>query len=310
MSRYSRRLPPLGSLVAFEAACRHGNFTRAGDEIALTQASVSRRVRELEDSVRVKLFERRRHDVAPTAEGEALVRVVRQTLDSLAGETERIRRSVESANGLTVYSDISIASNLIAPSLGMFQRAHPDTRVRLLSSYESIADTVEEFDLGFQVGDPGIRQMRVEPFADDAVFPVCSPEFAQHLPSPLDSVALLQLPLLHLEYADRGWPDWQQLLGTARLKQPVPRPELVFNSYQVCLDMAERGEGIALGWARSVASKLADRRLQRISDLYLYLPQSVYVFRPPRTANSATVDDFLRCIRDGLMPIEALLQAA
>lgn len=145
MAKFRGRLPPLNTLVAFEAAFRLGNFTRAADELALSQASVSRRIRELEQDLGVRLFERRRYDVVPSDHAEALAATVRVSLSELATAAERLRARGSGTESLTIFSDLSLANALVAPRLGEFQRFHPSLKLRVLSSYEPIETTREEF---------------------------------------------------------------------------------------------------------------------------------------------------------------------
>ena len=150
MSDLNRRLPPLNALVAFEAAFRHRSFTRAGEELRLSQASVSRRVRELEQDLGVKLFERQRYNVVPTEEGESLASTVRPALRDLAGVADRLRDRGAGADRLTVFSNLAFANALIAPIVGEFQRSHPDVRLHVLATSAAIDTVYEEFDIGLQ----------------------------------------------------------------------------------------------------------------------------------------------------------------
>ncbi len=108
MSELARRLPPLSTLVSFEAAFRLRSFTRAADELALSQASISRRVRELERDLGVALFERRRYDVLPTEDGERFAATVRVALQELAGSADRLRARRDGTERLTIFSDMSL----------------------------------------------------------------------------------------------------------------------------------------------------------------------------------------------------------
>ena len=150
MSKYRKSLPPLGTLVAFDAAYRLHSFSRAADEIALSQASVSRQIRELESNIGLPLFERRRHNVVPTAAGEIFAASVRLSLQELAATTERLRAEARGGSKLTIFSDFSIATFLITPLLDQFQRRHPELQIRLISTYEPIEDYGDDFDIGFQ----------------------------------------------------------------------------------------------------------------------------------------------------------------
>lgn len=303
MTLLSRRLPPLGTLVVFESAFRLRSFSRAAQEVALSQASVSRQIAMLEDNLGVKLFVRQRHDVMPTAEGERLASTVSLSLRELAATAERLRAIGLGKNSFTIYSDISIASSLITPILNLFQRQHPELQIRVLSSYERIQNIIEDFDIGFQVGRIAEDQFEIEAIADDAIFPVCSLEFASKIPQPVDAVALAKLPLLHLEEMGYGWPDWRSFLALFRLKEPKPEDGLTFNSYQVCLDMAEKGEGIALGWARSVESKLSEGKLVRIPGMIMHLPESIFAYRRKFATTSPVAEEFVALLKHNIDPV-------
>ncbi len=304
MTILSRQLPPLGTLVVFEAAYRLRNFSRAGDEVALSQASVSRQIRQLETNLGVKLFDRQRHDVVPTSEGEVLAATVHLTLRELAATAGRLRESSKTSQRFTIFSDISIASHVITPVLNEFQQKHPNLQLRVLSSYDPIEIVTDNFDIAFQVGDSKDERFHTEVIADDAVFPVCSPAFAANLPKPLTVNKLLKLPLLHLEDLGRGWPDWKEFLASYQVENSQPIGGLTFNSYQVCLDVAERGEGIALGWARSVQSKIDEGKLVRLPNMVMQLPNSIYTYRSKLAKPNAIVEEFINTVRAHIQPVK------
>ena len=305
MTEFQRRLPPLSSLIPFEAAFRLRSFTRAADELALSQASISRRVRELETDLGLTLFERRRYDVEPTAAGETLAATVRVALNELAGTAQRLRAQAGGEVSLTIFSDMSLGNALVAPCVGEFQRLNPQLRLRILSSYEPIESVGEDFDIGLQYGRWAEDQFSIEPIADDVIFPVCSPEFAQGLPSPVTPVDIATCPLLHLADVGRKWPDWRSFLAFFRLKEPRPIEGLVFNSYQICLDVAEQGEGIALGWGRSVKDRLASGRLIRVPGLTMPLVDIVNLYRRKNANPNATAEQFVALLRAKIAPVEA-----
>ncbi|MGI9316168.1 MAG: LysR substrate-binding domain-containing protein [bacterium] len=303
MSNLSRRLPPLGTLVVFESAFRLRSFSRAADEVARSQASVSRQIGQLEDNLGVKLFIRQRYDVMPTPEGEKLASTVHLALRELAYIAEQLRTIGSGRNSLVIFSDISIASSLITPVISAFQQQHPNLQIRVLSSYERIQDIHEHFDIGFQVGRIAEDLFEIESFADDIIFPVCSPGFAANLPNPINAVDIAKQPLLHLEELGYGWPDWRNFLAHFRLKEPKPIEGLMFNSYQVCLDVAEKGEGIALGWARSVKSKIDEGKLVRIPGMTMSIPESIFIYKRKLAEPNPIVDQFIHMLRNNIEPI-------
>ena len=299
-----RDLPPLNALVAFESAFRHQSFTRAADELALSQASVSRRIRELELDLGVRLFERRRYDVVPTSEGDALAATVRRSLGELASTADRLRDRGSGADRLTVFSDLSLAHALVAPIVGEFQRLHPKLKLRVLASYEPIESVREPFDIGLHYGRWGEDKFTIEPIADEAIFPVCAPQLAARLPSPAGPVEIAKQPLLHMADLGRKWPDWRSFLASFRVKEPQPIEGLVFSSYQVCLDVAEKGDGIALGWARSVKARLDAGQLVRIPGMTMPLVDCVNVHRPKDANPNPIAEQFLQLLRSRIKPVE------
>ncbi len=300
MTDWQARLPPLAALIPFEAAQRHRNFTRAADELHYSQATVSRRVAELEADLGVRLFERGRHDVTPTPEADLLAGSIAQAFGELAMTTETLRRRGVDTDQLTIFTDLSLAATLVAPIIGDFQRRHPDLDIRVLSSFESIATTRQQFDLGLQVGRNEETSLAVEPIADDDVFPVCSPAFAAQLTEPIDAERLLEGPLLHVDYDEPAWIDWRRFLAEAGIADPEPGEGLVFTSYQVCLDVAEQGEGLALGWGHTVRPRLDAGRLVRVSDVAMQSPNAINAYRPPGAPPKPHVDEFIAALRSSL----------
>ena len=302
MPKLHRRLPPLATLIPFEAAFRHRNFTRAAEELHFSQATVSRRVSELETHLGVRLFDRGRHDVTPTAEAESLAATVRLTFGELASAVELMRRKGSDSTTLTIFSDLSLATTLVAPIIGGFQRRHPDLEIRILSSFEPISTTNEEFDVGLQYGREEEQSLIAEPIADDKVFPVCSPDFARRLADPVTPADLTDLPLLHVDYGHTAWADWQQFLILMGTTDRPAVDGLTFTSYQVCLDVAEQGEGLALGWERTVQSRLDAGRLVRLPGLTMPRPGAIFAYRPSNQPTNPPVVDFLTVLKDSLKP--------
>ena len=299
MAEFDRLLPPLATLVSFEAAFRHSNFTRAADELYLSQASVSRRVRELETNLGVRLFERHRHDVTPTAEAEVLAASVRLALVELASTADVIRQRGLGTTSLTVFSDPSLASAWVAPILGDFQRTHPSVTVRVIASCDSTETTPETFDLALQYGRAEPSSHAVEFIANEAVFPVCSPSFAAELPTEVSPSVLATLPLLHVEYAEPSWATWTDVLDMAQADQPDKTT--VFSSYHLSLEYAERGEGIALGWERSVKSHLDAGTLVRIPGITKHNAGVINAYIPSHSSANPNASEFLALMKSKLI---------
>ncbi len=267
MADFDTVLPPLATLVAFEAAFRHRNFTRAADELFQSQTTVSRRVRELEADLGVRLFDRHRYDATPTEHAEELITSVRLALSELAATAERIRRASSGDQTLTVLSSLALTSAMVVPAVSAFQREHPDIDVRVVSVCEPIETTRERFDVAVQYGPVVSERFAVRVIADEAVFPVCSPDFAAKLPDPLTLEALGRLPLIDVSYDEPTWMTWRLFFETFEALLAYAGAKLTMNSYAASLDVAERGDGVAIGWERSVGTRIEAGTLVEIPGL-------------------------------------------
>jgi len=305
MSDFEQLLPPLATLVPFEAAFRHRNFTRAARELHQSQATVSRRIRELETDLGVTLFDRHRYDVTPTADGELLAASVRLSLSELSATADLIRRRALGNDSITLLTSLSLATATVAPVLGEFQRTHPDVNIRVLASDDLVASTDENFDLALGYGPNESSLFAVEFIAEEAVFPVCSPSLAAQLPTPVTPVDLAVLPLLHVDYVDPGWTTWQDVLASALVGETSSVKSMVFTSYQVCLDVAERDGGIALGWERSVRSRLDAGTLVRVPDITIPHAGRINAYFPNRTAPNPHAVEFVTLLKTVLADDQA-----
>lgn len=293
MSMPDQNLPPLNALIAFDAAYRHRNFTRAAAELHLTQASVSRLIRQVEDALETRLFERGRRDVAPTPAGDVLADTVRRVLAELSLTAARLRAEGRSDRQLTVFAELGLASGLIAPNIGAFQRRHPDISIRIVTSAEPVEAFDPDCDLGLRSGAWNPQTYRIVPVADDAIYPVCGPDFLARLPQPPTPEQVAAGPLLHWEEAGGPWPDWPDFLGRFGVNLPRPAPGPRITAYEVLLDFAEKTDGFALAWARSAQDRIAAGRLARVPGMTLSLPGHTSAHFPKRRPPNPVAEEFV-----------------
>lgn len=131
MSRYLKHLPPLDSLITFEAVARNGSFTRAASELCVTQSAVSKQIRALEDNLKLALFERQARGIALTLAGASLFTEVSSVLERLQHSVNRIKVA-HAPNAVTVLCTHAVAQFWLFPRLLAFNTAHP--RSRLISA--------------------------------------------------------------------------------------------------------------------------------------------------------------------------------
>jgi LysR family glycine cleavage system transcriptional activator len=263
-----RKLPPLSALRAFEAAARHENFTRGGEELLLTQSAISRHVRTLEEHLGVKLFERQNRAVKLTSDGRRLMEAVSMSLSHMSMVTQEIRQQRESGK-LTVGMLTSQASLYMMPRMSAFRREHPDLDVHIVSLERNPDPMVDDFDVSIVVGHQGDPSFRSDLLFLEEAYPVCSPEYLE-LNGPMSGPAdLLKQPLLHLDdstWIGYPWPtpiNWRAWLSNFDVDLPLPPHGLTFTSYLMVVQAALRGLGVAVGWQHVVSDLIQEGSLVR-----------------------------------------------
>lgn len=270
-------LPPLQTLRAFEAAVRLGSFTRAADELALTQGAISQHVRALEVRLGTTLFSRERFGAVPTPEAHALALQIRQGLEVLQRAFERtpMRRRARGAREaeptkLTVSVLPAFATRWLTPRLPGFLRRHPDIALHLRPEVAlARLDRRDGVDVALRYGPGAWPGLQAERLMDEEVFAVASPAYRDgRLPRRFADLARCTL----LRHASQPWEPWFQAAG---LDLTEPRDGPLFTDADALVDAAANGLGIALARATLVEAELAQGGLVRlwrrsIKDIYAH----------------------------------------
>ncbi|MGI4857432.1 MAG: LysR substrate-binding domain-containing protein [Janthinobacterium lividum] len=248
-----RRLPNFVLLRAFEAAARLESFTRAAEELHLTQSAISHQVKDLETYLGRALFYRRNRRVEPTAEGRRLFDSLGRVFDVIETACSEVALEPR-AQVLAVHCAPSFAVKWLGPRLPAFMQAHPDITIRLSSDAEPVDLTrVHEVDVSISYGvaleRPGLL---VYPLGTERIVPMCSPAL-------LDAAVPLREQITRMTLIDSQlsrvtWSDWFALNG---LTLPM-RPRPSFDRAAMVLSAAQDGMGVALETTR-----LAERELAR-----------------------------------------------
>ena len=258
-------MPPLNSLVAFEAAARHLSFTHAAAELNVTQGAISRQVRLLEEYLGAALFERttRRIDLSPT--GAQYYEAVHATLLQLARATGNIRHW-RGAQQVTVLTSTALASLWLLPKVAEFQRDNEEIELRIIANDHVKDKSRLECDLAVFYCRAQPKDVATTPLFAEEIFPVCSPDYlAKHpeLKNPEDLRACTWLWLDDTPGDWIGWREWLQQLGCAGVE---PRRRININSYSMVLQSALSGQGVALAWSNLVGHHLETGTLVRPID--------------------------------------------
>ena len=295
MSRGAYDLPPLDALVAFESAARHLSFTRAADEVALTQSAVSRQIQALESRLGVSLFRRLHRAIALTDEGRTLQLAVVDALVRLDRATREIRQA-DRIKAVIVTTTAGFAGLWLIPRLSAFVAAHPGVDVRITTSYELVNLERDAVDVAIRYRpiDVALPAGAVTLFGE-TVFPVCSPKLRASKVAPLREPADLARHILLSMEGDNNeqlldWDLWLHALDVADLK---PAGMLHFSSYDQIIQAAIAGQGVALGRMPLLERQLAERQLVAPFRKSLVSPRGYCVIVSTRSADRPEVRDFV-----------------
>jgi LysR family glycine cleavage system transcriptional activator len=283
----SRQLPPLNSLKAFEAAARSESFTRAADELCVTQGAVSHQVKLLEATLGIKLFNRERQRLVITDAGREYLNVVRDAFDRIADGTERILRR-QNAGVLTVSTSPDFAAKWLVNRLGRFAEAYPGIDLRVSATMHHIDFVREEVDVAVRHGDGNWSGLDAVRLCTEQLFPVCSPKLMggrNRLTKPSD---LLKAPLLHLDDS-KAWSQWFDAAGV--IDAETSRG-LTLNRASMLIDAAVDGQGVALARTTLAAWDLISGRLIRPFDVGLKLTRTYWIVCPKATSTKPKVVTF------------------
>ena len=296
-----RSIPSTQALACFEAAARHESYTRAAQELALTQGAVSRQVIALEAFVGVELFRRTRHGVALTPAGEAYARKVRQWLLGMERDTLDLMAHQGTGGTIQLAAVPTFATRWLMPRLPLLAKSQPDITVHIDTQTRSFLFADTGFDAALYAGTP--EQVRNWPgieavhLMDEDVVPVCSPQLldraTQRAPGrawqPLPPQALVDLPLLQQSTRPQGWQQWFQSVGIESARaMDGPRYEL----FSMLAVAATHGMGVALIPPMLVEAEIARGELVVACAQPLRGERSYYFITPAQQPASPVLQAF------------------
>ncbi len=282
MQNLRNRLPPVNSLVAFEASARHLSFTRAAEELTISREAVSRHIRILEGHLGVKLFLRMHRAIELTNEGEAFRAVVQRSLEDIARSTEGLQGGTRRPK-LVVSATIAISSFWLTPRLPRFRAEHREAEIRVVVSDAPMRSITERFDIALRYGDgswPGFASTHL---FDVTSSPVCSPDYARENGPIVTPRDLVGHTLLNLDGTAHAMEDWTWWLGGHGIAPEAELSLLGFDNYANVIQAALEGQGIALGFSGIVDPLFERGALMQPLGTSLSRGQGVYALTPSGT---------------------------
>jgi LysR family glycine cleavage system transcriptional activator len=254
-----RRLPPLGSLRAFEAAARQESFKSAAAELGVTPTAISHQIRQLEASLGVALFVRQTRKVVLTAQGKALYPRLREALDGMADAVEAVKRRPARLVA-TLSATVAFTAKLLVPRAASFRALHPGWDLRLHASddpvdlHSSDADAAIRYGLGRY---PGLTAL---PLLTDTFAPVCSPHLGLRKLEDLPGFTLIHFEwgLAAAKISIPTWRSWAERAGLGRFDT---EGGIIFNDESSAIQATIAGQGVALLSLALVAAELASGAL-------------------------------------------------
>jgi len=284
------RLPPLSAIRAFEAAGRHENFSRAAEELGMTQAAISYQIRQLEDRVGKPLFVREKGRVRLSDSGKRLLPAVASGFAGIAEAFAALRE--EDQDVLSVNTAISFGGSWLSSRIGRFQLRHPDLAVRVSLANELVDFGLGGIDAAIRAGNGEWDGLRSDFLFRQHFAPICSAAFleANAIRRPEDL-----LDVERLGPNDALWAGW---FAAAGLGTPPPRRGIVLDSQWQEATTVLSGFGIAmmtpLYWRADLES---GRLVQPFETLYLS-PSSQWFVHPEGRAGVRKIERFREWLHD------------
>ena len=274
---------PLEAFRVFDAACRQMNFSKAGRELNITQAAVSRRIKGLEEHLGAPLFTRRGKNLELTPQGARLFQRVRAALDYLEESLDPFRTA--KGGTIAIAASGSVSHLWLGGRLRDFGKENPAISLRLLTSDMSsdLAAETNDIVILYSTGEHPRWDMTL--MMPERLMPVASPDYLDSRGLDAGTLTVEQIALLDLidyERFNAHWISFRQWFSRVSLppRLKLQNPRFSFSTYIMAIDAALRGDGIALGSLGLIEEQLADGRLVTVGSEYLNTGYGYYLGLP------------------------------
>lgn len=281
------RMPSLKALKAFVAAAKYQNFTRAAESLCVTQAAISRQIRELEEILDIALFVRKGRGIELTSAGHTLFDAVYLSFLNISEATERIRGNQRRQRELRVCASPAFSSLWLAQRLPDFFDKHENAELNVQTTEDFDAiESSDRPDIVISMNPAGKDDYKSIRLFSERIYPVCTPEFKERNPNitgieDLKSSTLLELSPFRLSqiYEHFDWSFWFYLAGSpSTTSTQAWRSHCQANDYNIVLQMTLAHKGIALGWDHLVSPLVASGRLIKAIDTEVVLKEKPHYF--------------------------------
>ncbi|WP_439327672.1 transcriptional regulator GcvA [Lonepinella sp. BR2357] len=280
-----KRLPPLNSLKAFESSAKHLSFTKAAEELFVTQAAVSHQIKLLEDFLGLELFVRKNRLLELTEKGKWYYGEISPILQKLASVTEKICSQNKST--LTISVPQTFAIQWLVPRLIHFNQRYPDIDVRIRAAEQDEGILNKDIDVAIYYGYGNWENLQVALLAKADLVMLASPKLLQDKPIH-SAVDLQQHKLIHIHHHE----NWQMMAHALGVELPNVQDGVVFSHTLMALQTALYGQGLILANQMLAQQEINQGNLQIVLPMKLPDPKSFYVVNNQVRNNEKTIQAF------------------
>ena len=267
------KMPSLRAIKSFVAAAKYQSFTSAAESLCVTQAAISRQIRELEDALGVKLFNRVGRSIELTEAGNIFYDAAYLSFVNIAQVTQRIENQNVQKKEVTLCCSPAFATCWLALHLPKFMALYPEINVNIITT-NSILSLEPDAHPDFFISkcSTSLNGYATRPLFHDIIYPVCSPNYLKSNPEIHDLDFLNESMLLNLSPYGRAqlaehvdWDVWfAEVQQTFQVKNGY---RFASNDYNLLINMATQDQGVCLGWHHLVCKLIEDGKLVRVGDL-------------------------------------------
>ncbi len=300
------KLPPLKSLQAFEAAGRHLSFSAAADELNVTPGAISQQIRQLEETLDMRLFRRLNRAIELTEAGRLFLPSISRGFNQF-NDAVMMLQQYRSGGPLTITAPASLVSNWLIPRLGRFKDASPDIDVRIDTSNRLVDFVHEDIDVGIRFGDGEYPDLDSVHLFSYELIPVCTPQLMQAGAGLREISDLTRYTLLHSDYRDldAAFPNWTMWLKVVGAEDIDADRGIYFSQADQLFQAVVDGQGVGLLANVMAEPEIAAGRLVQPFATSLPVRMSYHVVTSPGKANLPKV----RAFRDWVLAESADLRA-
>jgi LysR family glycine cleavage system transcriptional activator len=291
----------LSTLRFFDVAARLLSFTRAAEELQVTQGAVSQHIKALEDRLGCKLFLRLPGQIKLTDDGQRFAEAVTRALQELEAAAEMLAKPGKSGVNVRIRVSSSFALRWLIPRLERLRARHPHIKPHLVGDEHHLDPARRGFDLAIELAQAPPSGLRAEPFMDEYLSPVCSPDYLSRHPFLQKPADLARATLLHDGRAwqsaseDAEWRYWLNHTGATAVDSSGGQ---FFTSANMAIEAALAHQGVALGRLLLLETPLATRTLVAPFSQRITSPARYYLAYPRDPADRHAVNDLASWLRD------------